>query len=251
VDRTGRVLQLACLLSALAAPVTTIAAEMECGTTTSEETTFSISTFWRYRPGVSGQLRWRDHEFFWDDQYTGGLSTDVRTTLNNFASTLTDSLGRNPYGIAVSDCNIVYDYCRRSSAPYNATKGLVFEPPPLPSGQVRDYVLLMKGVYATSAPPSRLLPSSPFPTRFALRQSVPNPFRRSTSIGFDLAQSGHLLLDVYDLNGRRVRTLISEQRTVGQYVVEWDRRDDGGELVSTGVYLYRISTEGFREHENS
>ncbi len=78
------------------------------------------------------------------------------------------------------------------------------------------------------------------PSAFALLQNYPNPFNPSTTIGFSVSQSGSVLLDIYDLTGRHVRTLLSGQTAAGHHTVRWDGRDDRGSSVGSGVYFYRL-----------
>jgi len=87
---------------------------------------------------------------------------------------------------------------------------------------------------------------SSLPRQFALHPSRPNPFRGSTRIGFDLPVSQHVALEVLDLQGRVVRTLVRGERPAGSYVAEWDGRDGQGRQVGAGVYIYRLATASFR-----
>ncbi len=78
------------------------------------------------------------------------------------------------------------------------------------------------------------------PSAFALLQNYPNPFNPSTTIGFSVSQSGSALLDIFDLTGRHVRTLLSGQVAAGHHTVRWDGRDERGSSVGSGVYFYRL-----------
>jgi hypothetical protein len=78
------------------------------------------------------------------------------------------------------------------------------------------------------------------PSEFALLQNYPNPFNPSTTIGFSVSQSGSVLLDIFDLTGRHVRTLLSGQVAAGHHAVQWDGRDERGSFVGSGVYFYRL-----------
>jgi hypothetical protein len=83
---------------------------------------------------------------------------------------------------------------------------------------------------------------------FALGQNRPNPFGADTRIRFALPEPGRVSLSVYDVTGRRVRTLVDGPRPAGRHDVTWDGRTDSGERVSSGVYFYRLSSGG-REAE--
>jgi hypothetical protein len=78
------------------------------------------------------------------------------------------------------------------------------------------------------------------PTRFALYDCVPNPFNPITTIRFALPEPSMVRLNVYDIAGRRVRSLIDEARPAGFESVVWDGRDDAGHPVGSGIYLYLL-----------
>ena len=78
------------------------------------------------------------------------------------------------------------------------------------------------------------------PLRHALYQSQPNPTRGSSLIRFDLAEPGHAVIEVHDLQGRLVRTLVSARLDAGRHSTEWDGRDQSGRALAAGVYAYRL-----------
>lgn len=78
------------------------------------------------------------------------------------------------------------------------------------------------------------------PKRFALLGNYPNPFNPSTEIAFELPTSAHIHLAIYNLLGQQIRILVDALRPAGNQIVLWDGLDDGGEAVSTGIYLYRM-----------
>jgi hypothetical protein len=82
-------------------------------------------------------------------------------------------------------------------------------------------------------------------TEYALMQNVPNPFNPSTTIRFDLVEQVHVKLHIFDVSGRRVKTLLDRIVPGGRRSVVWNGRNDQGELVSSGVYFYRIDTGGW------
>jgi hypothetical protein len=71
-------------------------------------------------------------------------------------------------------------------------------------------------------------------------QTSPNPFNARTSIRFAVAQSQVVRLQVYDLQGRHVRTLVDGRVSAGDHALPWDGRDDRGADLASGVYLYRL-----------
>ncbi len=88
-------------------------------------------------------------------------------------------------------------------------------------------------------------PSSNLPNVYALHQNYPNPFNPTTMIDYDLPKSSTVRLDIYNITGQKVRTLVSDQLGAGHQSVEWDGRDGSGRRVSTGIYLYRLTAGEF------
>jgi hypothetical protein len=85
------------------------------------------------------------------------------------------------------------------------------------------------------------------PSAFALLQNYPNPFNPSTTISFSVSQSGSAMLEIYDLTGRQVRTLLKGEVAAGIHSVQWDGRDERGSSVGSGVYFYRLRLGSKRE----
>jgi len=83
------------------------------------------------------------------------------------------------------------------------------------------------------------------PTQFALRQNYPNPFNPSTTIRYDLKENVEVRLEIFNILGQKVRALVNERQAAGSRSVIWDARNDIGEAVTSGVYIYRISAGEF------
>ncbi|MDH3269462.1 MAG: T9SS type A sorting domain-containing protein [Ignavibacteria bacterium] len=80
------------------------------------------------------------------------------------------------------------------------------------------------------------------PSEFALYQNYPNPFNPSTTIKYQLPQSGKVTLKVYDILGEEIRTLVNEGKAAGNYEVNFD-----ASVLKSGVYFYSLQTESFRD----
>ncbi|MGH7492818.1 MAG: CHRD domain-containing protein [bacterium] len=83
------------------------------------------------------------------------------------------------------------------------------------------------------------------PVEFALHGNYPNPCNPSTLIRYDLPRAAHVKLVIYSVLGKNVRTLVDAKQAPGFKHVTWDGANDKGERVTSGVYLYRIETDGF------
>jgi hypothetical protein len=86
--------------------------------------------------------------------------------------------------------------------------------------------------------------SNMVPTAFALNQNYPNPFNPSTTIKFAIAKSALTDIAVYDVVGRRIATLASEELNPGTYSVTWNGTDNNGVSVASGVYYVRMLANG-------
>ena len=78
------------------------------------------------------------------------------------------------------------------------------------------------------------------PATFALHTNWPNPFNPETTIAFDLPQAGSVELQVFDLLGQTVRTLVAQELSAGGHQVVWNGLDESGARVGSGVYFYRL-----------
>jgi hypothetical protein len=86
------------------------------------------------------------------------------------------------------------------------------------------------------------------PKAYSLAQNSPNPFNPSTTISYELPESAgavRVVLDVYNIRGQKVVTLVDELKDAGRYSVNWDGTDAGGRRVSSGVYFYRMRAGEF------
>jgi glucose/arabinose dehydrogenase len=85
------------------------------------------------------------------------------------------------------------------------------------------------------------------PSEFVLSQNYPNPFNPATKIEFTLAEPGFVTLKIYDLGGRVVRTLVSQQLSPGYKSVIWDGKNQDGRDVASGVYFCRLKVGDFSQ----
>jgi len=85
------------------------------------------------------------------------------------------------------------------------------------------------------------------PIAYVLKQNRPNPFNASTMIEYELPKRADVVLAVYDVLGRAVRTWAYRDLRAGYYREVWDGRDDMGRIVSSGIYLCRLRADAFRE----
>ncbi len=82
---------------------------------------------------------------------------------------------------------------------------------------------------------------------FQLLSNYPNPFNPSTTINYKIGESGLVEIKIFDVNGRLTNTLLSENKTPGEYSVEWSGDDLKGNDVAAGMYFYTLSLNGVNE----
>ncbi|HAF78089.1 MAG TPA: hypothetical protein DCG42_12305, partial [Maribacter sp.] len=85
------------------------------------------------------------------------------------------------------------------------------------------------------------------PKEYRLYDAYPNPFNPITNIGYEIPKKGHVSVLIYDMLGNRVRTLANGIQEASNASIIWNGRDDGGELVSAGVYIYQIQSGTFSQ----
>ena len=84
------------------------------------------------------------------------------------------------------------------------------------------------------------------PDEFALNQNYPNPFNPSTQISFDVPQGGeHIMLNIYNILGQNVSTLVNGVINPGTYTMEWNATDEAGNPVASGIYFYELRSSSF------
>jgi flagellar hook assembly protein FlgD len=77
----------------------------------------------------------------------------------------------------------------------------------------------------------------------------PNPFNDRVTIGYSIAEKGKMLLEIFDITGRRVSILQDALQEAGTYELHWDATDASGQQVISGIYLCRIQSGGFVKTE--
>ena len=83
---------------------------------------------------------------------------------------------------------------------------------------------------------------SGIPMTYELSNNYPNPFNPTTTIGYAIPGQGVVSIDVYDILGQRIKTLVHKSMPAGYYEVNWDGRDQYGRVVSSGIYFYTLNT---------
>ncbi|MDW8466751.1 MAG: T9SS type A sorting domain-containing protein [Chloroherpetonaceae bacterium] len=118
---------------------------------------------------------------------------------------------------------------------------LVNFPATIPVGSTATVRAVFAGGNASLSAPERDL-SAPVARQYRLEQNYPNPFNPSTTIRFSIPTAENVQLDVFDVLGRKVATLVDQRLAAGTYTVQFNATN-----LSSGMYFYRISAGNFRQ----
>ena len=77
-----------------------------------------------------------------------------------------------------------------------------------------------------------------------LAQNYPNPFNMNTQIRYELPKTGEVKLCIYNIKGQRIRTLVDSYKKSGEHIAHWDGATDNGNIVTSGLYFYRLRAAG-------
>ncbi|MCF7920805.1 MAG: carboxypeptidase regulatory-like domain-containing protein [Candidatus Cloacimonetes bacterium] len=100
-----------------------------------------------------------------------------------------------------------------------------------------DFVIIPEGT--TDAPEDGVTPIA------ISLSNYPNPFNPVTTISFNLTAAGYTTLDIYNITGQKIKTLINNNLTAGDYQIIWDGTGRDGQILSSGMYFYRLSSGEF------
>jgi hypothetical protein len=82
------------------------------------------------------------------------------------------------------------------------------------------------------------------PDEFRLYNAYPNPFNPTTTLKYEMGSAGPVFIDVFNVSGRKIRSLYNGIQSPGQHEIRWDARDDRGRQVSSGIYLFKVHVNG-------
>lgn len=104
-------------------------------------------------------------------------------------------------------------------------------------------LVVVRGSILNSSPTGVGDSDKPLPTSFTLHQNYPNPFNPTTTIEFDIPFASQVELEVFNILGQKVVTLVSERLSAGNYRAGWDGRFRSGRNGPSGIYFYRLRAE--------
>jgi hypothetical protein len=190
---------------------------------------YGDSDLWRYKFPIpldeafvqSGS--WEDPEVYWMDLQAFPYDPDAhfgwRSSKNTWRSIATWGSGLEPY--------------------LGPWQGLYHRHPHPLAGLLIDLAFMLR-----SGPSSSVPSGAGARDEFGLRQNVPNPFAHKSEIRYGLARQGRVKIEIFDVKGEIVATLVDEVKPAGEHAIWWNGRDAAGKKVPSGVYFYRLKSGG-------
>jgi hypothetical protein len=213
-----------------------------------------------YKAGAFGVIRWKNADTVTVAANVPGINIGVVQIHSSGVATLTGRITSG--GQPLEGVNVVAQDAGGAALGYGVTDGAgSYVMDALPAGPVTLTVDIMgyngaeqminvgASQFALSQDFSLGITTSvsgaqAVPQAYALGQNYPNPFNPSTRISFSLPQTGAVTLNVFNLLGQQIATLVNGPMTAGTHETLWDGRDAAGRVLASGVYFYRIEVKG-------
>jgi hypothetical protein len=214
-----------------------------------------------YKAGAFGVMRWKDADTVTVAGNVTGIDIGVVQIHSSGVATLSGTVTAG--AVPLAGVNVVAQDASGAALGYGVTDGsgtYVIDALPAETVTVTadllgyDDAQQMIGVgpsqfalsqnFSLSVTTSVALPPAGVARTYALGQNYPNPFNPSTRISYTLPSTGTVSLNVFNLLGEQVATLVNGPMTAGTHETVWDGRDAAGRVVSSGIYFYRLEVKG-------
>ncbi len=150
--------------------------------------------------------------------------------------------GSNIFAITTSKQNYSYSFTMQNATDLVARLG--FDIGLSTSGVYFDNISMTEDNLPSDIEPDNTSSTS-IPSDFSLLQNYPNPFNSMTTILYELPETSDVKLEIYNILGQKIKTLVDEKKEAGYYKVIWDSRNDLDLLVLSGIYFLRLKTDKF------
>ena len=154
------------------------------------------------------------------------------------AETIGGVYAQSVYNVSRSTISAAGSYGSSENYGISHTLG---QPTPVGIGSSNLYELIA-GVYGENLVTTSI-DDLPFASRTFLCQNYPNPFNPSTTIEYSVGRQGRVVIEIFNINGQRIRLLINETRDPGKYRATWDGKNEYDQPVATGIYFCRLRVD--------
>lgn len=204
---------------------------------------------------VAGMLNWSSPEATKEADVVK-VPLNIANSANVYAVQLSSKVDVNAFSIDGVNASLPEGWEIQWNVVNNELRVAMAGATPLPSGSVAAIMVRMKSresrlnfsadaLLNETSQSIGAVEIAAVPTEFALAQNYPNPFNPSTTIKYQIANEGNVSLDIWNLQGQKIRSLVAKEQKAGYYSVVWDGRNEAGQTVSSGLYLYRVQTGSF------
>ena len=203
----------------------------------------------------------------WSDAETNGLFTQLPLVVDDVSGAVTSVAITAPIDGTLMDIQDVQgalpsDWMIAHHVKDDVLRIAMAGATPLESGQVatlaiewldEDAQLTLDSEVVVNQNPAESLSADigTLPDEFALHGSYPNPFRGDTTIEYELPETVHVRIVVFNVLGQEVAVLVDQEQAAGRYDVRWDGRSTTGAPVASGVYIYRIEAGDFSDTQRA
>ncbi|HEX2963986.1 MAG TPA: ammonia-forming cytochrome c nitrite reductase subunit c552 [Ignavibacteriales bacterium] len=171
-----------------------------------------------------------------------GVKTEVTNLMNTLKSKLPIDVTTGDVTSAMKDSLLVKGNKKLVAAVYNYL--FVKSDASMGMHNTKYTVALLKASLADLSGTGVAVKNNEVPKSFDLSQNYPNPFNPSTQIAFSIPSAARVKLNVYNIVGQLVATLVNGDVAPGNYTATWNGRDMSGSMAASGIYLYRIEGVG-------
>ena len=209
------------------------------GDNITESLTMDMIASWQsnFKVIIEGQTPWAALMAIYEDNLLALGEIGYRKDWNSWGS------DHVPFQQAGIPCFLAIDWDYGSYPDYHRTTDVISSTDP---SLAQAILRAMAGALAdlTNPTPIGTPVEQPVPVRqtVTLVQNHPNPFNPTTTIAFELPSDARVRLDVFDPAGRHVKSLANTEYSAGQHELQWSGRDDAGQSVASGVYIYRLQS---------
>lgn len=154
------------------------------------------------------------------------------------AETIGGAYAQSVYNVSRSTISAAADHGASENYGISHTLG---QPTPVGIGSSGLYELIA-GVYGENLVATSI-DDLPFAPRTFLYQNYPNPFNPSTTIEYSVGRQGRVVIEIFNINGQRIRILVNETRDPGRYRATWDGKNEHDQSVATGIYFCRLRVD--------
>ncbi|MFO7889571.1 MAG: FlgD immunoglobulin-like domain containing protein [bacterium] len=165
---------------------------------------------------------------------SGNSVTGYRENSNGFIDNIDGSVSGNTFSYRIDHSSYTYDWNGVCAVSENFASGTYLTN----ASQNPDGL-----VYLAKQSQTNINNTNKNLISFKLLGNYPNPFNPETKIAYTINKHGNVILEIYNVNGRLIRTLVNRLQKPGQYEIRWNGLNENNQTVPSGMYMYKLSLD--------